>query len=125
MNTVDETFDCQSLSLIKGGARIYVSDGIAGYLGIRFNMNGAREKAMQQYPEAFCRLMHAVEDEAKRLKAEGVPPFDESPDEEKGSNGGECKVKVLVKNGRYYRAFIKKMTWEDAERLIRQMKSKR
>lgn len=65
---VDETFDCFELPGVPGGFRGALTDGIAKYLGIRFASYsaGGRQAAMEMYPEAYCRLVKAVAEEARR-----------------------------------------------------------
>lgn len=75
-------FDCLELPAVPGGYRAGLTSGIAKYLGIAFDRAGnARERAMQQYPQAFCRLVRACANEARAMMREGVAPFDEAKDE--------------------------------------------
>ena len=68
-------FDCLELPAVPGGYRAGLTSGIAKYLGIAFDRAGnARERAMQQYPQAFCRLVRACANEARAMMREGVAP---------------------------------------------------
>ena len=76
------------LPQVPGGVRGCAVEGVAGYLNIgltpmrkllskRFDTG---QEAQRRFPEAYMRLIRAVAEEAEKLKAEGVPPFDRKPD---------------------------------------------
>ena len=120
---VDELFDCFELPAVPGGFRGALTDGISTYLGIRFSLNKARYEAMKEYPEAFCRLVRAVADEARKLKSEGIPPFNNSKDQ-RGTEKvhGKVEVEIMIRSTGYYRTYINTMSEKQTERLLKRWK---
>lgn len=124
---IDETFDCFELPSVPGGFRGALTDGIAKYLGIRFaSYSGAdRQAAMEMYPEAFCRLVKAVAEEARCMMAEGVPPFDNGSDRRGEQDTGAFEIRVYAKNGRFRKTMICNVDKDHAERIFRAVRTKR
>lgn len=120
-------FDCLELPAVPGGYRAGLTSGIAKYLGIAFDRAGnARERAMQQYPQAFCRLVRACADEARTMMHEGVAPFDtaiDQLDKEKPKTG--TRVTIYVEECGDKIVYRRNITKDAAEKLIAQLSKKR
>lgn len=75
---MERDFDSYELPAVPGGYREGLMRGIAGYLGVELDEAGdARERAMRECPEAFCRMVRTLAKETREMMREGVPPFDE------------------------------------------------
>ncbi len=124
---VDETFDCFELPGVPGGLRTCLTWGVARYLGIACAMDsgGHREEAMKAYPEAYCRLVKAVAEEARRMMAEGVPPFDDGSDRRGDQDTEAFKIRIYAKNGRFKKTMICNVDKDHAERIFRAARTRR
>ena len=126
-------FDCLELPAVPGGYRAGLTSGIAKYLGIAFDRAGnARERAMQQYPQAFCRLVRACANEARAMMREGVAPFDEARDYVKQTGDERChvppnrpiKAVVSINIGGDIDAHCFQLSKTEAQKLIAQLSKK-
>ena len=120
-------FDCLELPAVPGGLRAALTSGIAGYLGIAFDRAGnARERAMQQYPQAFCRLVRACANEARTMMREGIAPFDEAKDEREMENPQlRAYATVSINTSRDIEAHCFQLSKTEAQKLIAQLSKKR
>ena len=119
-------FDCLELPAVPGGVRMRLTSGIAGYLGIAFDRAGnARERAMQQYPQAFCRLVRACANEARAMMREGVAPFDEAKDEREMKNPQLwAHATVSINMSGNIEAHCFQLSKTEAQRLIAELSKK-
>lgn len=118
---IDETFDCFELPGVPGGLRACLTWGIARYLGVACTMDsgGHREEAMKAYPEAYCRLVKAVAEEARRMMAEGVPPFGEANDRQGEPDEGPIEIRLYAKSGRRTKTMIRRVSLDHAEEIFK------
>lgn len=124
---VDETFDCFELPGVPGGLRACLTWGIARYLGIACAMDssGHRDEAMKAYPEAYCRLVKAAAEEARRMAAEGLPPFGEADDKRGDPDEGPVEIRLYAKNGRRTKTMIRRVSREHAELIFKAVRARK
>lgn len=127
VHMIDETFDCFELPGVPGGFRGALTDGIAKYLGIRFASysGGGRQAVMEMYPEAYCRLVKAVAEEARRMMAEGVPPFDDGSDRRGEPDDGPIEIRLYAKTGRYTKTMIRRVSLDHAEEIFKAVRTRK
>lgn len=126
VSMIDETFDCFELPGIPGGLRASLTYGIARYLGIVcIPDNGRhRQEAMKLYPEAYCRLVKAVAEEARRMMEEGVPPFGGAADKRGDLDEEPVEIRLYAKNGRFKRTMIRNVSKGHAEEIFEVVRAK-
>ena len=124
---VDETFDCFELPGIPGGFRGDLTYGIARYLGIACVPSGYghRKEAMKEYPEAYCRLVKAVAEEARRMMAEGIPPFGEASDRRGEPDDGPIEIRLYAKTARYTKTMIRRVSLDHAEEIFKSVRTRK
>ena len=124
---IDETFDCFELPGIPGGLRASLTYGIARYLGVTCAPESSRhrQEAMKLYPEAYCRLVKAVAEEARRMMKEGIPPFGEASDRRGDLDEGPIEIRLYAQNGRYTKTMIRRVSHDHAEVIFKTVRSNR
>ena len=124
---IDETFDCFELPGVPGGLRASLTYGIARYLGITCTPESGRhrQEAMKLYPQAYCRLVKAGAEEARRMMEEKVPPFGEASDRRGDLGEGTVEIRLYAKNGRYTKTMICRVSRDRAEEVFKSVRSKK
>lgn len=124
---IDETFDCFELPGLPGGVRASLTYGIARYLGVGCvpDSGGHRQAAMKLYPEAYCRLVKAVAEEARRMMAEGIPPFGEASDRRGEPDDGPIEIRLYAKTGRYTKTMIRRVSLDHAEEIFKAVRTRK